>query len=66
MIEKGDFDYMQPSAECYRMQMLKTVEKFGDGQFDYNNHTHVCFHKVHFVNKYTTCTVRYCIHVCHE
>jgi len=32
--------------------MLKSVEKFGDGQFDHNNHTHVCFRKVHFVNKY--------------
>lgn len=51
MIENGKFDYMQPSAECYRKQMLKSVEKFGDGPFDYNNHTHVCCHKVHFVNK---------------
>lgn len=50
VIEKGEFDYMQPSAECYRRQMLKSVEKFGDGQFDHNNHTHVCFRKVHFVN----------------
>ena len=50
VIEKGEFDYVQPSAECYRRQMLKSVEKFGDGQFDHNNHTHVCFGKVHFVN----------------
>lgn len=52
MIEKGEFDYMQPSAECYRSQMLKSVVKFGDRQFDHNNHTHVCFRKVRFVNKY--------------
>ena len=50
VFEKGEFDYMQPSAECYRRQMLKSVEKFGAGQFDHNNHTHVCFGKVHFVN----------------
>ena len=50
VIEKGEFDYMQPSAECYRRQMLKSVEKFGAGQFDHSNHTHVCFGKVHFVN----------------
>lgn len=45
VIEKGEFDYMKPSAECYRRQMLKSVEKFGAGQFDHNNHTHVCFGK---------------------
>ena len=50
MIEKGGFDYMHPSAECYRKQMLTSVEKFVDGQFDFNNHTHVCFRKVQFVN----------------
>ena len=50
MIEKGGFDYMHPSAECYRKQMLTSVEKFVDGQFDFNNHTHVCFRKVRFVN----------------
>ena len=50
MIEKGGFDYMHPFAECYRKQMLTSVEKFVDGQFDFNNHTHVCFRKVHFID----------------
>ncbi|KAJ7382346.1 hypothetical protein OS493_035623 [Desmophyllum pertusum] len=45
VIENGEFDYMHPSAECYRRQMLRSVEKFVDGPFDYNNHTHVCFHE---------------------
>ena len=46
VIEKGEFDYMHPSAECYRRQMLKSIEKFGDFPLDSNNHTHVCFHEV--------------------
>ena len=67
VIEKGEFDYMQPSTECYRRQMLKSVEKFGDGQFDHNNHTHVCFGKVHVVNitHVFYCKVYMCT-VCHE
>ena len=46
VIENGEFDYMIPSAECYRRQMLNSAEKFGSFPLESNNHTHVCFHQV--------------------
>ncbi|KAM7427970.1 hypothetical protein ABFA07_020984 [Porites harrisoni] len=45
VIENGEFDYMIPSAECYRRQMLNSAEKFGSFPLESNNHTHVCFHQ---------------------
>ena len=46
VIENGEFDYMIPSAECYKRQMLNSAEKFGSFPLESNYHTHVCFHQV--------------------
>ena len=48
VIENGVFDYMQPSAECYRRQMLKSIEfaNVGGVPFDFNRHTHVSWFQV--------------------
>nr|XP_058947524.1 L-fucose kinase-like [Pocillopora verrucosa] len=45
VIEKGEFDYMQPSAECYRRQMRGSITSSTTGPFELCVHTHVCFHK---------------------
>ncbi|KAL9974567.1 hypothetical protein ACROYT_G011618 [Oculina patagonica] len=43
VLENGTFDYMKPSAECYRRQMLHSVKllNFSGMSFDCNGHTHV-------------------------
>ena len=58
MIEAGEFDYMHPSAECYRQQMLTSIEKFGGVPFDYSRHTHVCLNKVKYNGKSRLATSR--------
>ncbi|XP_073233472.1 L-fucose kinase-like [Porites lutea] len=43
LLENGTFDYSKPSAECYRRQMLNSIEFLSQSgvKFDFNNHTHV-------------------------
>ncbi|KAJ7382350.1 hypothetical protein OS493_035627 [Desmophyllum pertusum] len=43
VIENGKFDYMKPSAECYRRQMLNSIKllNFSGVSFDCNRRMHV-------------------------
>ncbi|CAH3175671.1 unnamed protein product [Porites lobata] len=47
LLENGTFDYSKPSAECYRRQMLNSIEFLSQSgvKFDFNNHTHVSIGK---------------------
>ncbi|CAH3175669.1 unnamed protein product, partial [Porites lobata] len=47
LLENGTFDYSKPSADCYRRQMLDSIEFLSQSgvKFDFNNHTHVSIGK---------------------
>ncbi|CAH3175674.1 unnamed protein product [Porites lobata] len=53
LLENGTFDYSKPSAECYRRQMLDSIEFLSQSgvKFDFNNHTHVSICKVSYVTR---------------